>query len=342
LELKLVDAQREQFRRREPHNPDAYVEYLMGQALVSRWDEDHIRDAMRHFERAIELEPNYSAAIAGLVACHLGLGTLAAEPMSLALTKAKELAPKALELDEGSPEAHLSLSMAAFYDYDWSRSEAEVKRALELNPSYADAHIWYATILEALGPMHRAVSEIRRALELDPLSVLSQTVAGGIFRSAKMYDEALAHFKKALEMESRSPAVHNDFGWALISMGKVEEGVQEIEKAADLSGSPFYLAGLGEAYAAAGRRDEALRTIEVLRQLADEVPEVAMVLACIYGRLGDNENSLYWLEIAYRKQAIGAFYLPFFTTHPAFELVRQEPRYKELVRKMGLDKYQIT
>jgi adenylate cyclase len=341
LELKLGDALKEQFKRMEADNPEAYVEYLRGQHLFNRYDEDSIRGAIRHFERALELEPNYSAAMAYLSMCYGNLGYLASEPMNRVFPKAKELAQRALDLDETSPEAHCSLSMTSFFDCDWPRSEAEVRRALEVNPSYANAHLFYAVILRNFGPIERAVSEIRRALELDPLSFLAQDIAGDILSAAKLHEEALAHFRNALELEPQVPIAHSDFGWGLISMGRVEEGVQEVERATTLSGGGvFYKGNLGCAYAVAGRKDDALRIVEEMKRAAGTVPGAARGLAGIYGLLKDKENALNWLEIAYREHSLVAN--PLFTTGSTFEFMSKEPRFKELVKKMGLDTFRIV
>lgn len=341
LKHKLQDAQIEQIKRREPVRSDAYVEYLRGLVQLSRYDEGPIRSAMKHFERALELEPDYSAAMAMLSTCYANLGYMTLAPRGQAYAKARELATRAIELDETNAEAHTSMALAAYFDCDWSRSQTEAERALEVNPNYTFAHIAYAVLLQNFGHMDRALSEARKILELDPLSFLGQIVSGDVYRFAGMHPEAIAHIGVALEMDPQSPIAHSDYGFALISAGRIEEGVREIEKASALSGnSLFFKANLGSAYAVAGRREDAFRIVDEMKQASTKTPDLAAYgLAAVYADLGEKEEALNWLEVAYREHAIAIN--PLFTLWFP-EPLRQDPRYRELVRKLGLDSFRMT
>jgi tetratricopeptide (TPR) repeat protein len=341
LKLKLLETETERIERKGPSNPEAYVEYLTAIHFLAKFDEEGFRKAIRHLEKALVLEPDYVPALAKMSSCYLDLGYFGYEPSNQAYPIAKEFASRALRLDETIPEAHLSMGFVQFfYEWNWARAEMEYKRAIELNPNLADAHWNYALYLSNFGRTDEAVSEIRKVLELDPISLISQLMAGNIYGLAGMSPEALAHFEKALEMNPDSAITHSDLGLHLIYIGRIEDGVKELEKALSLSGdSVFFKGNLGWAYGISGRRGEALKLAEEIRAASKTMP-VASYVASVYAGLGEKGEALDWLEKAYQDHSI--IYNPLFTVDQAFANLHEEPRFRELIRKLGLDSYRVT
>jgi len=336
LKLKLLDNAKERIERR-PRNPEAYVEYLKGLFFTHKSGEESARKAIRHFERALELEPNYPEALALAGGAYGGLGLMGYAPLEEMYAKCKEMNSKALELDDTIPEAHYIMALWAYYaDGNWAKAEAEYKRAIELNPNYVDAVDDYAVFLDCLGRNDESMLEIEKCLKLDPLKAASYITAGAIYGHARRFSEALELFHKALELDPDSAAGHTNLGIAYILMGRTEDGVRELEKAMSMRGT-LPKGNLGYAYAVAGRREDALRLLEEIKA-EPHVGQRSYALACIYAALGEKAKALDWLEKAYEERAI--FVWPMLPFEPALASLREEQRFKELVKKLGLDGYQ--
>jgi TolB-like protein/Flp pilus assembly protein TadD len=334
LKSKLLSEERRTLEHKA--KPEAYLEYLRGLYFYhrSQLEEKDTRAAIRHFERAIELDSKYGAAIAGLSLCHTALGYWGYMPKDEAFHAAKDLALKALKLDDGLPEAHLALGEVA-WDLEWKWAEAgmEFKKALELNPSYIDAHRDYGLYLLNMGQADKAMLQARKLIELDPLSSVSQLVSGDILALAGKYSEALLCFEKAQEMNPNSEAVYLSLGVTLAYIGKINEALKLFEKAVEVSeGSLLSKCCLGYAYATSGRRDDALKIKDEIVAASREMSPYFASLIC--AGLNEKEEALDFLEEAYAKHAIGVSPLP--TLDPMFANLRLEPRFKELAKKLNL------
>lgn len=341
LELRLLSEEKNAIERKGPAKPEAYVEYLRGLYFAHKLDEHGLRKAIEYFENAIKLENHYAAAMAELSRCYVTLGNFGYASGDHVYPKARELASKALELDESIPEAHLSMGIVEFYlEWDWSKAEIEYKRALELNPSFVDAHNNYGIYLANLGRIAEAMAETKRILELDPLSLFGRLVVAEVYSVMGIYSEALPHLAKALEMNPDSAIAHNEMGLTLTYMGRLEEGIEELEKTLELSGgSPFFRGNLGYAYGRSGRREDAHKIIDEIKGVSEQMP-VSAYIAAAYAGLGEKDEALDWLEKAYQDNTI--IYVPLFTVDHSFANLRQEPRFTVLVKKLGLDKYQVA
>jgi Tfp pilus assembly protein PilF len=187
-------------------NPEAYQLYLKGRYYWNKRTEEGFHKAIEHFNQAIEKDPNYALAYAGLADSYILLGNFGLLPPKEEYGKAREAAMKALELDDALGEAHNALAnVKAVYDWDWPGAEREYKRAIELNPGYATAHEWYGGLLSELGRHEEALAEIKRAQQLDPLSLIINTVSGWVLMQAGQDDLAIEQLRKTLEMDPILP-----------------------------------------------------------------------------------------------------------------------------------------
>jgi len=256
------------------------------------------------------------------------------EPARELMPKAKEAALKALELDEKLAEAHASLGqIAAYYDYDFVTAEREYRRALELNPNYATAHQWLAEHLSAMKRFDEALAEIRRALELDPLSLIINRIYADILLDARRYDEAIAQYRKTIELEPSSMLPHYFLARAFEAKGNYEGAVREYGEAAKLNGvAPETVAKVNDVYAKSGWKPYLQAGLkEVVFASGRTTPPFAV--ATYYARLGDKEQTFSWLQQSYDQRD---FRLTLLSVAFEFDEMRSDPRFKELVRRIGL------
>ena len=335
LKLKLMDSEKNRIEKKPTGNTDAYDLYVRGLPLMRKQDEGSFRKAVNLFESAVNLDPGFAAARARLAQAYYGLGYFGFDPQPQAYAKAKELAAKALALDDTTADAHVIISQLAFQDGDWEIVPKELARALELNQSLTEAHAAYALYFANFGQPSQAVAEITRAVELDPLSVAAQTLAGTARLVSGLFEQAIPEFKKAIEMDPNIPFAYNDLGISYECLGRHQEAIRELEKATELSGrSPFCTSNLAFAYAKGGRRDDALRILDELKEGRERGKVGAMFLAEAYAAVGDNDKALDWLEKADDERTIIA--VPLLNIDPAFDSLHEEPRFRSLVAKLGL------
>ncbi len=315
-------------------SPEVYESYLKGRYVTLNNEADGQR-SIGYFQDAIKKDPTFAPAYVGLANAYFELGTPAGgtPPRSLQ-EKMISAARKALELDPALPEPHMLLGLAHQEQWEWSDAEREFKRALELSPNDAWTHLNYATWLLCQGRVEEAQTWARRGRELDPFTVSGHDLGWILFQSRR-YDEAIRELRSELAVHPDGPGDLWFLGYALIAKGAVDEAIPVLEKAVDLSDrNPVMIGVLVRAYAQAGRRPEAIALVEELkrRQQKGYVPAAAFVNA--YLGLGDNEQAFAWMERAYLEQSMILQYLK---VHPFFDPVRDDPRFKDLVRRVGLD-----
>ncbi|HXW36806.1 MAG TPA: adenylate/guanylate cyclase domain-containing protein [Nitrososphaerales archaeon] len=329
LRLKLVDKERKQIEGIRERKPEAYDEFLKGVYFARKFDEASNRKANAHFERALELDPNYAEAMGLLGGQYYYMGYVGYDAKEQTYEKGRELVKRALRLNEGIPEAHFSLALFLTYsDYDWAQAEREYRRAIELNPNYAEAHCLYADLLAYMGRTDESTSEVEKALRLDPLSPFTHNFAGLVFYYAGRLSDALAEFQTASQMDSEIG--HDGIGIVLLLMGRYEDAVNELQKASEVGQTSSHLGDLGYAYAVSGRKEDALKAIEEIKSRPRG--NASRALASIYVGLGENQIAMDWLERAYRERALN----PGFNVDPALAGLREEPRFRALAAKMGL------
>jgi eukaryotic-like serine/threonine-protein kinase len=336
-ELKITLASQGQPRLAgaRPVDPKAYEAYLKGRYHSSKRTEKEVKESIEYFHQAIEKNPNYAPAYSGMADAYALLGYRGELPSNEALSKGKPAALKAVELDDSLAEAHASLAfIAETLEWDWPTAEREYKRALELNPGYAAAHNWYAGYLMYLGRFEEGIAEAKRARELDPLSLAINNALGGRLLLAGQENEALEQIRKTLEMDPTFAPAHNQLGWAYLKEGKNEEAVAEFRKALALSGSdPNESIDLGYAYAVMGKRDEAKKILATLKRKRERSFVSPAGLAIVSGALNDKDEAFAWLNKAYELRDPQLTYLK---VGPKFAPLRSDPRFQDLLRRMGL------
>jgi eukaryotic-like serine/threonine-protein kinase len=318
-------------------NPEAYQDYLKGRYWWNKRTGEGLSKGIDYFQQAIAKDPTYALAYDGLADCYNLLPIYANVPTKDAFPKAKEAALKALEIDDTLAEAHASLAwIKKQYDWDWSGGERELQRAIELNPAYATAHLWYGETLIQTGRLEEAITEYKRALELDPLSLVINGSLAGAFYDARQYDQAIEQELKTLELDPNFIPGHIYLGRAYIQKSMYKEGIATFGKALAISpGDPWALSGLGYAYVVAGRRVEGQKVLDNLNALSKKKYVPAWYMATIYAGLGEKDKVFELLERSYEDRSIGAPGLTI-KVDPAFDLLRSDPRFADLLRRMNL------
>ena len=316
-------------------NPQAYESFLKGRYFWNKRTADGLKVALAYFNQAIDEDPNYAQAYSGLADTYALLGDWQYAVMTPkeALPKAKAAATKALEMDSALGEAHNSLAFCLDgFDWDFDSAGKEFRRAIELNPSYATAHHWYAWHLSLLGKYDDAIAEMRKAENLDPLSLIINADLAEVLALAHSYDESIRQSRKTLEMDPNFALAHNQLAQAYLQTQMNVEAVAELQKAVQLSGgSPTAVANLARAYVASGKRSEAVKLLNDLKSRSSPVSSHASEIAVIYAALGDADQAMNWLEKGYEER-----FNPGVLLRPGFDPLRSDPRFQDLVRRIGL------
>jgi TolB-like protein/DNA-binding winged helix-turn-helix (wHTH) protein/tetratricopeptide (TPR) repeat protein len=316
-------------------NPEAYESYLKGRYFWNKRTADGLKAALAYFKQAIEEDPQYAQAYSGLADTYALLGDWQYAVMTPkeAFPKAKAAAIKALELDGTLGEAHNSLAFVLDgFDWDFDAAGKEFRRAIELNPGYATARHWYAWHLSLLGRFDEAIAEMKKAQNLDPLSLIINADLAELLVLGHHYDESIVQSRKTIEMDPNFALAHNQLAQAYLQKHMYEEAVAEFKKAVPLSGnSPTCIANLARAYVASGKRSEAVKLLGDLKRRSSPGYSNASEIAMIYAALGDTDQAMSWLEKGYEER-----FNPGVLMRPGFDPLRSDPRFQNLVRRIGL------
>ncbi len=340
LKVKFAGKQAAEFVKHSTENLEAYNLYLKGRYYWNRRTEDGFKKAIDYFNQAIEKDPAYALAHAGLADCYNLLSVYGLMPPKESVPKAKAAAQKALEIDNRLAEAHEALAHGIMlYDWNWSEVEREYKRAIELNPGYATAHQRYAIFLAALGNLNEAMLEIKRAQELDPLSLIITTDVGLMYFHNRQYDQAIEQCRKTLEIDSTFSVAHFTLGLVYGQMNRLNDAVTEFKKSITFSGgNPFMLAALGHAYAMSGKTREAQKILADLEKLSTQRYVPPYSRAAIYAGLGEKDQALQWLERGYEEKSVWTIHIAGWRFDPILNSLRSDPRFSALLKKIGLEK----
>jgi DNA-binding winged helix-turn-helix (wHTH) protein/TolB-like protein/Tfp pilus assembly protein PilF len=313
---------------------EAYGLYLKGRNAWNKRTGDALLQAIDYFNQALKIDPNNSAAYAGLADCYNMLVVYGRLEPKDGFPKAKEAALKALEIDEASAEAHTSLAFINFrWDWDRAATEREFQTAIKLKPAYAPAHQWYSSYLVAVERFDEAIAEAKRTQELEPLSFVASSHLGWIYYLSGKNDDAIAQCKKILELDPSSFPARRYLGLAYEAKGMYAEAITEFQTGVKLSGSPLMLALLGHAYAASGKRAEAQQVLTDLQQLQDQRYVSPYTVAAIYAGLGDKEQAFKWLETAVEQRDIWLMNLK---VDPVFAKLRSERKFTDILARIRL------
>jgi TolB-like protein/DNA-binding winged helix-turn-helix (wHTH) protein/Flp pilus assembly protein TadD len=315
-----------------PVSAEVYELYQLGRYHWNRRTKAGLTKAMKYYRQAIDRDPDYAQAYAALADCYAVLPYYGGAPEAEAFFNAEAAAQHALELDEKLPEAHTTLGLICSKYQDWAGAEREYKRALDLNPNYATAHQWYALCLWHSNQNQQAIAEIERARQLDPLSVIINSDEGGLLYQARQPERAIPQLQKAIDLDPAFPEAHRILAQAYILVGRLSEAVPEARKAFDLyPKDPRVLATLGYVYARGGHREEAQKTLALLRKRVGQRLVSPFYLASVYDGLGEKELAIDSLEKAYQARFSGIYDVE---SLPVFDNLRSEPRFQELLRRL--------
>lgn len=330
LRIKLSGDGGQRLAKRYTDDVEAYQAYLKGRYFLDRRSADGITKGTEYFLKAIEKDPNYALAYAGLAESYDKAYAYLQLPPKDVMAKEKAAAAKALVLDDSLAEAHVAMATVYANAWDLSNSAREEERAIAIDPGNAVAHHNYSYRLIDLSRPDEAVAEIKTARELDPLNIVMNVDVGEILLFARRYDEAIAALQHALEMDPNRANCHRDLAYAYELKGMYAEATAEYLKSMALSGeNEQSIAELKQAFASAGRRGfmQARLKLELSRDYVDPA-----VVAVIYLDLGEKDRAFVWLEKAYQEHS------PHFTglkVSAWFDSVRSDPRYLDLLRRVG-------
>ena len=336
LSLRLTGEERQQLAKRYTDNAEAYQLYLRGRYYWNKRKPEDIKRGVEFFQQAIAHDPHYALAHAGLADSYNIMPTYAMLSPREAMPRARAAAQRALEIDETLAEAHTALAWSlARNDWKWAESEREFKRALELNPNYANAHLFYAiTYLTSMERFDEVLMELKRTLELDPLSLIANTNLGMTYIYLRQYDRAIEQLRRTLELDPDFPPARQALADAYIAKGMYNEAIAIFHGSPEVEASfPIFVAPLGRAYAKTGRRREAEDVIKRLEENSRHGYVPPYFIAGIHAALGERDEAVASLERAYEERDV---WLPRMKVDPAMESLSADPRFQDLVRRIGL------
>jgi TolB-like protein len=328
IRIEVTPQEQARLSRIRTLDPEAQELYLQGMQRLNAGDPGK---AIGVFQKAIDQDPNYAQAHAALADSYRWMGDAGWMPYSLAFPQEKAEALKAIQLDDALPDGHLALADAAMnLNWDWAIREKELKRALELNPNSASVHMAYSNHLERMGRIPEAIAESNLALQLDPVSSRAYMMSAFCYYFARQYDQALAQMQRASELPHVPAELQFPLGVIYVEKGMYEEAIQQFQ---GLGGAPHALGHMGNAYARESRPAEARRMISELEKHISKEGIGRYEIALIYAGLGDKDGAFAWLEKAYGARDKG---LTFLGMDPCVDPLRSDPRFHDLVRRVGL------
>ena len=332
LRVTLSGAEQNRVARQSTENSEAYQLYLQGRYQWTKGTVDGGMKAIAYFDQALGKDPNYALAHVGLADSYWVLGD-ASLSMQEAMTKAKDEATKALQLDDSLAEAHTSLAAVKFFfEFDWSGAENEFKRAIELNPNYAESHHQYGWLLAQSGRPAEGLEEMKRAQRLDPLNLLINTDINAPFYMQRRFDLSIEQSRRVLAMDPSFYLPHYTLGWASLQLRDFKTGIAELEKARALEDQPWIVGTLACGYALSGNRTTALKLIAELQEQAKRRHVTPYWIAMTWIALGDKDEAFKWLERSYEERS---FWLGWLKMDQMLDPLRDDPRFKDLLKRLN-------
>jgi serine/threonine-protein kinase len=331
LRLKLSGAEQNRVAKQHTENAEAYQLYLQGRYQWNRQTEDSLTKAIEYFQQALDKDQNYALAHVGLADSYWALGDASLSVLE-AIPKAKDEATKALQLDDSLAEAHTSLAMIKVnFEFDWAGAENEFKRAIELNPNYAEAHHQYGWLLAESGRPAEGLEEMKRAQRLDPLNLVINVDLNVPFYVQRRFDLSVEQSRKVVAMDPNFYLAHYTLGWASLQLRDFKTGIAELEKARSLEDKPWIVGTLACGYALSGNRTAALKLIAELHEQAKHRHVTPYWFAMTSIALGDKDDAFKWLEQSYAERS---FWLTFLKMDPILDPLRDDPRFKDLLKRL--------
>jgi TolB-like protein/tRNA A-37 threonylcarbamoyl transferase component Bud32/Tfp pilus assembly protein PilF len=333
LRLRPTGEQQKQLARRSTQNTEAYQLYLRGRYEWNRRTAARLKTAVDYFRQAIEKDPGYSLAYGGLAQSYALFNIYDVEKAADSCPKAKDAAARALQIDSNLVEPHAALVWIKLScDWDWAGSEAEFKRSVQIDPNDGVLRGFHAAYLKAMGRLDDAVAETKRGSELEPLSLNLASLYGRELYFAGRYDEALVQLRKALDMDSTFGDGLMYLGWVYERKHMFDEAIRTLQEAIKVSGGdPRCVSSLGHVYAISGKRKLAEEQLELLKAAQRYVGTYE--IAVVYAGLGNKDEAFRWLEASYREKYLWILWL---RIDPRLENLRGDPRFADIVRRVGL------
>jgi TolB-like protein/DNA-binding winged helix-turn-helix (wHTH) protein/Tfp pilus assembly protein PilF len=337
IRVKLTPEDQVRLAATRPISTQSYENYLKGRYYWNKRSQEGLTKAINYFQVAVEKDPRYALAYAGLADCYsiIGSAIVGTVPTAEVAPKARAAALKSLELDNTLAEAHTSLATVRFnYDWDWNSAASGFRRAVELNPSYATAYQRNSLYLMSMGRTSESIAEMNRAHDLDPLSISMNFSLGWRLYMAREYDQAIEQLRNTIDMDPGFVLPHLVLGQAYEQKKAYDQAITELRRAADISqNSPPVLAALARTYAVSGRTTEARNLLDQLMQQSKKQYVSPFYVAIVYAGLGEKDQALDWLEKAYGDHSNAIIFLK---VDPQLDTLRASPRFHELQRKLRL------
>jgi len=330
LGLQLTGEERAELTKRYTENTEAYQLYLKGRYYWNQRSKEGFERAISYFNQAIDLDPDYAVAYAGLADTHISQGAYHHSPGKEALEATATAARKAVELDDSLSEAHTALGHLALFQHDWATSEREHMRAVELDPKSAHGHYRYGYYLQAMGRFDEALAEYRQAQVLDPLTPrISVDLARELNRRGQ-YELAIEQLREVLDRHPDFAPAHLNLGTAYFRKEMHEEALASYQRAVDLD-SPNRMDSLAKFFAATGKREEARELLKILEESAVDPAGIAGV----YAALGEIDQAFAWLDRVVEPASFSTFWYSRFSFF--YDPLRDDPRFQDLLRRMNLE-----
>ena len=331
---QLSDEEQRQISKRGTNNAEAYEAYLRGRFYWSLMTEESFARAIKYYERAVELDPNYALAHIAIAEYYTFLAIHCIIPFAEGARRTKAAAERAAAIDPTLADTQAALGIAAInHDFDWERSEYYLRRAVEINPNSILARNWYQALLFQSARFGEAWAELDHVLRLNPDTLLSSHYLAWAQFHTRRFDESIETHRQMLAGDPHYAWGHLTFSWTLRCAGQWEQALAEAQRALELSsGNPMYLIGLAAAQAAAGEREKALETVEQIKQISSTRYVSPYILATVYCSLDDKEKVFEQLEKAIENRDVWIVWL---VVDPQFDLIRGDERYAGLLRRMN-------
>ena len=335
LKITLLGGEDQKLFPAPPKNLKVYELYLKGRFYWNKRTEAGLKQSVQHFRRAIEQDPDYALAHAGLAAAYATLSVYGVEAPRKLMDQAKSAAERAIDIDGELALAHASLgTVRSTYEWEWEAADSDFRRAIELEPENGNVHHWYAThYLTPLGRFDEANSEIELAREIDPLNLAISSSVGLPFYFERRYDRAIEEYLKTLKLDPSFGLARYFLGQAYAQKGMYREAIAELEQAVLVNrGSAETIAALGYVHAIAGQKEKALTLLKELIQLSGERYVSPVLIAQIHAGLKERDQAFDYLDKAYQSRSTDLIWLK---VRPVFKSIRSDPRFDELSKKMG-------
>jgi len=332
LKIKLIGSTKRRLEKGPTENTEAYTLYLKGRYYWSERTKPAVEKGLAYLQKALQADPNLARAYSDLADAHVVMADYGMMPTAEAHAKVREYTARALELDPGLSQPHAALATIHERSFRWADAEKEYQLAIKLNPNNATAHHWYALHLTFKGN-ENATKEWRKAKELDPLSPIIGAAFGYSLVWSGHGEEGLEMLRSVVEMNDGFAAGHRNLAFAYLVLGMSADAALEAKKILDLSTESGYAAAAASAYAKAGLKEEAVVILDRLLKESQTHYIDSSSIAGIYAAMRDENNSLKWLEKAVNEKSAG---LPYTRVFPMFDFLRDNPRFKEISKKIGL------